>query len=826
MTPSKYDKPCSLGLVTPISSTCVGLEAAVWLLIVGSSSSSAAVFVSGSSEDLVSDTQSLNPVSPVATQPSCKPQLLDIGLSIDKRTLLSDNERLQLLETSWIAPDGFQWPYSERKDGIKIRKKYLGPQHLSGQYSVFAYSVMKQGVFCKPCALFAPDSVRGVTLDRLVKSPLQKYDHLTGKDGYLTSHLATVFHEDCLSRANALVETMRSSAGNISQQLHTSAAGYLEKNRRALGRIIQAIEYHGRLGLPLRGHRDSGELPLHDATAAGSAGSSRITGSNIDYTEGNLRALLQLMVECNDDVLKQHLATTGKNATYISPVSQNVLIESMSTVMQRKILAEVQQAKYFAVLADETTDFSQQEQLAVCLRYVKDFSICERFLCFAFAPDLTGAGLSSQLLSILDNLGIDIAYMVGQGYDGAAAMSGAKNGVQKHIADKCPSALYVHCAAHCLNLCLAKAADVRDIRAAVTLMNSVAVFFRDSNKRLLNLQMWIDVKCPESGRTRLKKQCTTRWVERQEAVLVFRELYPAVLSSLEDMSKWSGDTGSQCVVFLKAFDSSFVVSLEVLHTVLEVTKPLSVQLQGKCQDIYRASQTIQDCLTVLQAFREGSTFDDIFSRASNINGEDIEMPRLAKKQMNRNNVPADCAKDYYRRAVFLPFIDTCSGQLHERFQSHAQIAYRLSCLLPSLCEKCTFVDVEEAVKFYCHYLTESDGLLTTQTEFLRWKAYWARQPATVNRPDNVIDALRVASDLGTYPNITVLLHIFATIPVTTATGERSFSALKYIKNYLRSTMGEQRLNGLGHLFINRDITLDYDMVIDDFAKHSRRLKFV
>ena len=68
--------------------------------------------------------------------------------------------------------------------------------------------------------------------------------------------------------------------------------------------------------------------------------------------------------------------------------------------------------------------------------------------------------------------------------------------------------------------------------------------------------------------------------------------------------------------------------------------------------------------------------------------------------------------------------------------------------------------------------------------------------------------------------------IVCTIPVTTATGERTFSALKYRNNYLRSTMGEQRLNGLAHLFINRDIELDYNLVIDEFGKGNRRLKFV
>jgi len=92
--------------------------------------------------------------------------------------------------------------------------------------------------------------------------------------------------------------------------------------------------------------------------------------------------------------------------------------------------------------------------------------------------------------------GLDIHQLVGQGYDGASAMSGVKNGVQKHVMDECPSAAYVHCASHSLNLCLSKAAEVQPIRVAVTLMNDIAVFYCDSNKRLLNLQQNIDIHCP------------------------------------------------------------------------------------------------------------------------------------------------------------------------------------------------------------------------------------------------------------------------------------------------------------------------------------------
>ena len=130
-----------------------------------------------------------------------------------------------------------------------------------------------------------------------------------------------------------------------------------------------------------------------------------------------------------------------------------------------------------------------------------------------------------------------------------------------------------------------------------------------------------------------------------------------------------------------------------------------------------------------------------------------------------------------------------------------------------------------AVELYNQFMPDG-GLIPVQMEYMRWQQYWQRQPATVKRPDSVVEALGVATVLGTYPSISILLRIFATLPVTTATGERSFSALKYIKNYLRSTMGEERLNGLAHMYINRDISLNYEKVVDEFGKFNRRLSFV
>lgn len=78
-----------------------------------------------------------------------------------------------------------------------------------------------------------------------------------------------------------------------------------------------------------------------------------------------------------------------------------------------------------------------------------------------------------------------------------------------------------------------------------------------------------------------------------------------------------------------------------------------------------------------------------------------------------------------------------------------------------------------------------------------------------------------------YPNIEIALRIFLTLPLTVASCERSFSKLKIIKNYLRSTLGQERLTNLGILLIELETSnsISYDDIINDFAaKKARKIK--
>ncbi|KAJ8934604.1 hypothetical protein NQ318_002948 [Aromia moschata] len=77
-----------------------------------------------------------------------------------------------------------------------------------------------------------------------------------------------------------------------------------------------------------------------------------------------------------------------------------------------------------------------------------------------------------------------------------------------------------------------------------------------------------------------------------------------------------------------------------------------------------------------------------------------------------------------------------------------------------------------------------------------------------------------------YPNMYRLLLIFCTIPVSTATPERTLSTLKHIKTYLRNSTSQNRLNGLAMMSIHRELPISENEIIDELAKSPKRLDFV
>jgi hAT family protein len=98
-----------------------------------------------------------------------------------------------------------------------------------------------------------------------------------------------------------------------------------------------------------------------------------------------------------------------------------------------------------------------------------------------------------------------------------------------------------------------------------------------------------------------------------------------------------------------------------------------------------------------------------------------------------------------------------------------------------------------------------------------------------NEPMSANDILKFIKSADCYPNALIAYRIFLTLPVTVASAERSFSKLKLIKTYLRSSMSQERLNGLAILSIEKELLakIDADVIITDFASQIiRRNHFI
>ena len=91
-------------------------------------------------------------------------------------------------------------------------------------------------------------------------------------------------------------------------------------------------------------------------------------------------------------------------------------------------------------------------------------------------------------------------------------------------------------------------------------------------------------------------------------------------------------------------------------------------------------------------------------------------------------------------------------------------------------------------------------------------------------PKTILPYITKKRLIDIFPNVYVALRILLTLPVSVASGERSFSKLKIIKNYLRSTLSQDHLSGMATLAIEHQVlsTIETDSFLKDFAKVKAR----
>uniref|UniRef100_A0A2S2Q6W6 HAT C-terminal dimerisation domain-containing protein n=1 Tax=Sipha flava TaxID=143950 RepID=A0A2S2Q6W6_9HEMI len=96
--------------------------------------------------------------------------------------------------------------------------------------------------------------------------------------------------------------------------------------------------------------------------------------------------------------------------------------------------------------------------------------------------------------------------------------------------------------------------------------------------------------------------------------------------------------------------------------------------------------------------------------------------------------------------------------------------------------------------------------------------------ATIEYVYEWIDWLKTSGNSTVYTCVFKTLKMFTIIPVISCTCERVFSKLTVVKNKLRSTMGQERLESLLLLFTEQEMVskVDLNAVIDEFNSMGNR----
>ena len=121
----------------------------------------------------------------------------------------------------------------------------------------------------------------------------------------------------------------------------------------------------------------------------------------------------------------------------------------MGHYLLRSAVKKVSTVKWFSLLADETRDVSNREQLTIFLRWVdENFDINEDFIGLVELTDTKASTIFFSIKDVLLRLGLLMNRCRAKGYDGASNFMGHMNGVAKNFLDEIPQALTVHCFAH------------------------------------------------------------------------------------------------------------------------------------------------------------------------------------------------------------------------------------------------------------------------------------------------------------------------------------------------------------------------------------------
>lgn len=126
-----------------------------------------------------------------------------------------------------------------------------------------------------------------------------------------------------------------------------------------------------------------------------------------------------------------------KTYKYTSPDMQNEILQVMSHTILRNVADNLRHGRFYTfytIMADETTEQSNREQVILVLRHVdSELNVHEEFVGLYIVPVINAHTLTNTIEETLLRLNLSINNCRGQCYDGASNISGAKKGVATNI---------------------------------------------------------------------------------------------------------------------------------------------------------------------------------------------------------------------------------------------------------------------------------------------------------------------------------------------------------------------------------------------------------
>ncbi|KAH9743238.1 TTF-type domain-containing protein [Citrus sinensis] len=478
-----------------------------------------------------------------------------------------------------------------------------------------------------------------------------------------------------------------------------------------------------------------------------------------------------------------------KYASYISPNIQKEILHVFFMKVKKAIREEIGDAK-FCLIVDESRDESKKEQMAVVFRFVdKDGFVREPFFRLVHVSNTSAMTLKDGIYSLLSHNNLNIQNIRGQGYDGASKMRGEWNGLQALILKDCPYAYYIHCLAHRLQLALvAVSHEIVHIHHFFIKLTSVVNIVGASCKRneelkraqAADIEYMISIDELESRRGlnqigTLQRPLDAWWSSHFRSVSNLIKLFSAtcsvLLNIIEDgINAFQRGDADAAYKAMTTFE--FVFILNLMKAIMAITDILCQALQSKSQDILHAMHLVSSTKALMQKFRDDGWITLLNQVKSFCKARNIDIPEM---NAHYNFTVAE----HYRVNLFYAVIDCQLQELSSRFNEHAVLLLILSSALdPHECKESFRIggDCQLADKFYPANFTDVDKMnLKIQLEHYEYNVVQYPEFKSLSTISDLSQWLVRTRKATIFPLVYRIIILVLTLPVSTATTERSFS---------------------------------------------------